>query len=308
MQRTLAKAVVMTGIGVHQGETARIRILPAPCDYGVRFMRTDVIGVDQMVEARFDAVVDTALCTRIGNDDGVSVSTIEHLMAALAGCGVDNALIEMSGPEVPIMDGSAAPFVRSILNAGIIDQDEPLRVIRILKTVRVEHDGRVAELHPAEALEIDFRIDFEDEIIGTQHRVDCFAGTEFLADYADSRTFGRLEDIEKLRALGFARGGSLENAVVVDGAKVLNPGGLRHRDEFVRHKMLDALGDMALAGAPIVGRYCGIRAGHDMTNRLLHALFAAPDAWCYEEISDRSGMVPDYAASVAAPMAVAVGA
>jgi len=304
MQRTLARAIHMTGIGVHKGETARIRVLPAPCDYGVRFMRTDVIGQDPMVEARFDAVVDTALCTRIGNKDGVSVSTIEHLMAALAGCGVDNALVELDGPEIPIMDGSAAPFVAAILDSGIIEQDEPLRVLRILSSVSVEHDGRFAALHPCDAFEIEFKIDFEDEIIGVQHRADRFTGDCFIEGYADSRTFGRLEDIEKLRSLGFARGGSLDNAVVVDGAHVLNVGGLRHKDEFVRHKMLDAVGDLALSGAPIIGRYCGVKSGHDMTNRLLHKLFETPKAWRFEVVMDRASVAPDYANSM--PFAEAV--
>ena len=306
MQRTLARAVHMNGIGVHKGEAARIRVMPAPCDYGVRFMRTDVVGLDAMVEARFDAVVDTALCTRIGNNDGVSVSTIEHLMAALAGCGVDNALIELDGPEVPIMDGSSAPFVSAFLGAGVIDQDEPLRVIRILSSVSVEHDGRIASLHPSDSFEIEFKIDFDAEAIGVQHRSDCFAGDCFIEDYADSRTFGRLEDIEKLRALGFARGGSLDNAIVVDGSKVLNEGGLRHKDEFVRHKMLDTVGDLALSGAPILGRYCGLKSGHDMTNRLLHKLFDTPRAWQYEIVIDRTAVAPDYLSHV--PLPAAVGA
>ncbi len=306
MQRTLSRAVHMNGIGVHKGEAASIRVMPAPCDYGVRFMRTDVVGLDAMVEARFDAVVDTALCTRIGNSDGVSVSTIEHLMAALAGCGIDNALVELDGPEIPIMDGSSAPFVSAFLGAGVIDQDEPLRVIRILSSVSVEHDGRTASLDPSDTFEIEFKIDFEDEAIGVQHRADRFAGDCFIADYADSRTFGRLEDIEKLRALGFARGGSLDNAIVVDGDKILNEGGLRHKDEFVRHKMLDTVGDLALSGAPIVGRYCGIKSGHDMTNRLLHKLFETPNAWRFDVVMDRTSVAPDYLSNV--PMAEAVGA
>lgn len=294
MQRTLARPAVLSGIGVHQGMPARARILPAPCDYGVRFLRTDVVGPDPMVEARFDGVVDTALCTRIGNRDGVSVSTIEHLMAALAGCGVDNALVEIDGPEAPIMDGSSAPFVRAIVASGVVEQDEPLRVIRILEPVTVEHDGRTASLSPSDVFEIDFTIDFADEIIGVQRRVERFAGDVFLREYADSRTFGRLDEVEKLRSLGFARGGSLENAIVVDGGRVLNRGGLRHADEFVRHKMLDAVGDLALAGAPVLGRYTGIKAGHDMTNRLLHRLFDTPSAWKYEVVEFRGDIVPDF--------------
>lgn len=293
MQRTLARTVHMTGIGVHQGEQATIRILSAPSGYGIRFLRTDVVGVDQVVEARYDAVIDTALCTRIGNADGVSVSTIEHLMAAFAGCGVDNALVELDGPEIPIMDGSAQPFVDEILRAGIVEQTEGLRVLRILSSVSVEHDGRFAALHPSDAFEIEFKIDFEDEVIGVQHRDDRFTGKCFIKKYADSRTFGRLEDIEKLRSLGFARGGSLDNAVVVNGAEVLNEGGLRHSDEFVRHKMLDAVGDLALAGAPVIGRYCGVKSGHDMTNRLLHKLFSTPGAWRYDIVKDRASVSSD---------------
>ncbi len=296
MQRTLARTVHMTGIGVHKGETATIRILSAPCGYGIRFQRTDVVSLDQVVPARYDAVIDTALCTRIGNADGVSVSTIEHLMAAFAGCGVDNALVELDGPEIPIMDGSAEPFVREILKAGIVEQNEPLRVLRILSSVSVEHDGRFAALHPSDTFEIDFKIDFNDEAIGVQSRSDRFNGDCFIEDYADSRTFGRLEDIEKLRALGFARGGSLDNAVVVSGSKILNEGGLRHHDEFVRHKMLDAVGDLALAGAPVIGKYCGVKSGHDMTNRLLHKLFSTEGAWRFEIVRDRAEISPDYAA------------
>ena len=305
MQRTLARPATLSGIGVHKGEPARLRILPAPCDYGVRFLRTDVIGPDPMVEARYDAVIDTALCTRIGNRDGVSVSTIEHLMAALAGCGIDNALVEIDGAEAPIMDGSSAPFVRAILAAGMVEQDEPLRAIRILEPVTVEHEGRVASLKPAGAFEIDFTIDFADEVIGVQKRVERFTGDIFLRDYADSRTFGRLDEVEKLRSLGFARGGSLDNAVVVDGGRVLNRGGLRHADEFVRHKMLDVVGDLALAGAPIIGCYRGLKSGHDMTNRLLHCLFDTPAAWQFEIVEHRSDVAPDHEVPCLAP-AVAV--
>ena len=305
MQRTIARAAKLTGIGVHRGEPATARILPAPCDYGIRFIRTDVIGLDKMVEARFDAVTDTALCTTIANADRVSVATIEHLMAALAGCGIDNATVEIDGAEAPIMDGSAAPFVRAIRAAGVIEQAEPLRALRILKPVRVEHEGRVAALEPAETFEIDFRIEFDASAIGTQQRAEAMHGDAFLRHYADSRTFGRLEDVEKLRQLGFARGGSLENAVVVDGDRVLNPGGLRHRDEFVRHKMLDVVGDLALAGAPIIGRYRGLRAGHDMTNRLLHALFAERAAWRYEIVEGRGALVPDLASAPTPALAVA---
>jgi UDP-3-O-[3-hydroxymyristoyl] N-acetylglucosamine deacetylase len=305
MQRTLARTIRLSGIGVHSGAPATAKIMPAPCDTGVRFVRIDVEDRDNLIDARFDAVTDTALCTCIGNDDGVKVSTIEHLMAALAGCGIDNALIEVDGPEVPIMDGSAAPFIDAILAAGTIEQDEPLRVIRILKPVTVTLGDKTAELVPADQFEIEYDIDFTDAAIGKQHRFERFTGDAFLRGYANSRTFCTLGDVEALRKVGFARGGTLQNAIVVDAGRVLNRGGLRHRDEFVRHKMLDAVGDLALAGVPVIGRYRGVRAGHDMTNRLLHALFADPTAWRYEETSVRGTIAPDYMTSDPANTALA---
>lgn len=294
MQRTLARKARLSGIGVHGGKPATATILPAPCDTGVRFVRLDVDTLDNLIDARFDGVTDTALCTCIGNDDGVKVSTIEHLMAALAGAGIDNALVEIDGPEIPIMDGSAKPFLAALLAAGTVEQDEPLRAIRILKPVSVTLGDKTAELLPADHFEIEYDIDFADSAIGRQRRVERFTGDAFVRDYADSRTFCTLGDVEALRRIGFARGGTLQNAIVVDRGRVLNREGLRHRDEFVRHKMLDAVGDLALAGMPIIGRYRGVRAGHDMTNRLLRALFADPSAWRYEEVTDRGLVAPDY--------------
>lgn len=284
---------MLSGIGVHGGQSATATILPAPCDSGIRFIRTDLSGYN-LIDARFDAVTDTALCTCIGNDAGAKVSTIEHLMAAIAGCGIDNAVVEIDGPEIPIMDGSSKPFLKAILAAGTVEQDEPLRAIRILKPITVEHDGKIAELLPADQFEVEYSIDFADPAIGKQDRTQIFVGDAFLNGYGDARTFCNRADVEALRKLGFARGGSLHNAIVVDNGHVLNLDGLRHEDEFVRHKMLDAVGDLALAGTPIIGRYRGIRAGHDMTNRLLHALFSSPQAWHYEEVTHRASVVPDY--------------
>jgi len=294
MQRTLARKARLSGIGVHGGHPATATILPAPCDTGVRFMRLDVDTLDNLIDARFDGVTDTSLCTCIGNRDGVKVSTIEHLMAALAGAGIDNALVEIDGPEIPIMDGSAKPFLAALLAAGTMEQDEPLRAIRILKPVSVTLGDKTAELLPADHFEIEYDIDFIDSAIGRQRRVERFTGDAFVRNYADARTFCTLGDVEALRRIGFARGGTLQNAIVVDKGRVLNREGLRHRDEFVRHKMLDAVGDLALAGVPIIGRYRGVRAGHDMTNRLLRALFADSSAWRYEEVADRGLVAPDY--------------
>jgi len=295
MQSTLSKSVSFTGVGLHGGKPARMAIRPAPAGAGVWFCRVDVSDRDQMIPARHDAVSDTRLCTVLTNPAGVSVSTVEHVMAALAGCGVDNALIDIDGPEIPIMDGSAQVFVDAIQTAGLSFTDTPRRALRILSPVMVERGDARAELHPADAFAMDFSIAFDDAAIGRQRHAMTLGADGFARDLADCRTFTRLAEIEQLRAHGLALGGSLDNAVVVDGARVLNPGGLRRPDEFVRHKMLDAVGDLALAGAPIIGRYVGDKAGHALTNTLLRALFARPDAWRWEPAAPRIDM-PAHAA------------
>lgn len=304
MRSTVKSAVSFHGIGLHGGRPVRARIHPAEAGFGIRFRRTDVVPERGDIPARYDLVTDTTLCTRLTNAAGVSVSTVEHLMAAIAGCGVTDALITLDGPEVPIMDGSAAPFVRGIFGAGLAPLDGPHRAIRILEPVEVRDGERMARLVPAERFAVGFEIVFPDPAIGRQTLSRTLTGQAVLHELADCRTFGRLEDVERLRANGLGRGGSLENAVVVDGGRVLNPGGLRRGDEFVRHKMLDAVGDLALAGAPIIGRYEGERAGHEMTNRLLHALFARPSAWCRD--TARSDLVPSALAPEAERARVAV--
>jgi UDP-3-O-[3-hydroxymyristoyl] N-acetylglucosamine deacetylase len=229
----------------------------------------------------------------VANAAGATVSTIEHIMAALAGCGIQNTLIEIDGPEVPILDGSAAQFVHGILNAGITRLAAPVRAIRILKTVEVRDGDAVARLEPSDMLEIDFEIDFAEAAIGRQSKSLNMANGAFVRELSDSRTFCRNSDVLMMRQRGLALGGSLENAIVFEGDRVLTPGGLRYRDEPVRHKMLDALGDLALAGAPILGRYTGVRAGHAMTNRLLHAVFADASAWIELDCESRtSGKLP----------------
>ncbi len=279
MQTTINSPVGFTGLGLHSGQPVRMVLRPADADYGIWFRRTDVIGRDAMVPAIWNAVVPSRLCTRIANAAGIEVSTIEHIMAALAGTGVRNALIEIDGPEVPILDGSAAPFVRGILARGLRVQQAPIRAIRILDDVEVRDGDAVARLSAADALEMEFHIDFEDAAIGRQDKHLTLANGVFVRELSDSRTFCRQEDVEAMQANGLALGGTYDNAVVVDGARVLSPGGLRHADEPVRHKMLDALGDLALAGAPILGRYTGHRAGHALTNSLLRALFARPESY-----------------------------
>ncbi len=277
MQNTLATPATFTGLGLHTGQPVRMTVRPAPADHGIWFRRTDLPG-RPLVPARWDAVTPSRLCTVVEAGEA-SVSTIEHVMAALAGSAVHNALIDIDGPEVPILDGSAMPFVAGFLNAGIEEQEAPVRAIRVLKPVEVREGEAVARLEPADMLEIDFRIDFAETAIGMQSRRLNMANGAFVRELSDSRTFCRQSDVDAMRANGLALGGTLENAVVFDGDRVLSPGGLRHVDEPVRHKMLDAVGDLALAGGPILGRYTGERAGHALTNRLLRALFADPTAW-----------------------------
>lgn len=279
MQHTLKSEVVFVGTGLHSGEPVRMVVKPASADYGIWFRRTDIENGDVMIAARWDAVVPSRLCTLVANGSGHSVSTIEHIMAALAGCGINNALIEIDGPEVPILDGSARPFVAGLLANGILPQSVAVRTIRILQPIEVREGDAVARLEPSDMLEIDFCIDFDDVAIGHQEKSLNMSNGAFVRELCDSRTFCRQADVDAMRANGLALGGNMENAVVFEGDQVLSPGGLRYADEPVRHKMLDALGDLALAGGPILGRYVGHRAGHAMTNRLLRALFARPDAW-----------------------------
>jgi len=278
-QRTLRAAAIFAGHGLHTGVPVRLRVLPASANYGIWFKRTDIDDADPFVPARWDAVEPSRLCTRLANAAGTKISTVEHLMAALAGCGVHNALIEIDGPEVPILDGSAAPFVARFVEVGLRDLAEPVHAIEILAPVEVSDGAARARLEPAPMLRIDFTIDFDDAAIGRQQKGLDLANGAFVRELSDCRTFCRQADVAEMRAQGLALGGSYDNAVVVDGDTVLTPGGLRHHDEAVRHKMLDAMGDLALAGAPILGRYVGTRAGHALTNRLLRALFARPDSF-----------------------------
>lgn len=274
MQHTLKSPVTFTGFGLHSGRPANLTIRPAAADHGIVFRRTDIVLGDAMIPALWNVVERTALCTRLVNRSGASLSTVEHVMAALAGCGINNALIDIDGPEVPILDGSAAPFVRGILARGLLAQNALSQAVEVLRPVEVSHGQAVARLLPNPLMEIAFQIDFDVPAIGHQQKSLVMENGSFVRELCDSRTFCRQEDVDNMNAHGLALGGTLENAVVFDGDKVLSPGGLRHADEPVRHKMLDALGDLTLAGAPILGRYEGIRAGHSLTNTLLRALFA----------------------------------
>jgi UDP-3-O-[3-hydroxymyristoyl] N-acetylglucosamine deacetylase len=275
-QCTLKAAISCVGVGLHTGQRVSLSFQPAPVDHGIVFRRAD-LGAG--VPARFDRVVDTRLCTVL-EQDGVRVGTVEHVMAALVGCGIDNAVVELDGPEPPIFDGSAAQFVFLLDCAGKVVQDTPRPVVEILRPVRVNDADGFAELRPGPiGLDMALSIDFAAAAIGRQALSLRLTPESFRHELSRARTFTLVEDIDRLRATGLAQGGSLDNAVVVDQARVLNPAGLRAPDEFVRHKLLDAVGDLALAGVSLRGRFIAHRSGHTLNNRLLRALFADRAAW-----------------------------
>jgi UDP-3-O-[3-hydroxymyristoyl] N-acetylglucosamine deacetylase len=276
LQHTLNTVIGCRGIGLHSGRRIAMQMVPAPQDTGIVFRRTDCRGE---VRAVWENSVESPRCTVLSNAEGMTVSTIEHLMAALAGAAIDNLIVELDGPEVPIMDGSAAPFVFLIECAGVVEQPSPRRMIRVLKQIRVGGAGVTAALVPDDALSMSFEIDFDNPLIRSQRIAMEVDTASFKTELSRARTFGLLDEVDRLRAAGLARGGSLDNVVVVSGDRVMNCGGLRYDDEFVRHKLLDALGDLYLAGAPIVGRFCGCRSGHAHNRRLLAALFADDEAW-----------------------------
>jgi UDP-3-O-[3-hydroxymyristoyl] N-acetylglucosamine deacetylase len=277
-QRTLRNPIGCVGTGLHTGAKVSLTLHPAAPDTGVRFARYDRPS-SLPVPARFDRVCDTTMCTAIGDPGGVMVGTIEHLMAALAICEIDNVLVEVGGPELPIMDGSAQPFVFLIECAGTVEQARPRRWIEVLKPVRIEAHGKYARLEPADRLILDCAIEFEHPLIDSQAICIAFDPDSFKAEIARARTFGFAERVEELWSRGLALGGSLKNTVVVSRDGILNEDGLRFTDEFVRHKVLDSLGDLYLAGAPLRGRLTARSAGHTMHNKLLRALFADAGAW-----------------------------
>ena len=274
LQTTVSKPIIFEGIGLHKGLRSKLVVMPADVGSGICFKRMDIKEGDKLIPATLENVVNSELCTCLANLDGVSVSTIEHLMAAMAGCGINNALLEIDGPEVPILDGSALAFVKEILKTGIKLQEQSSKAVRILKTVRYQEELAWAKFEPSENPKMSFSIEFADEAIGNQSKTLDMSNGSFVRELCDSRTFCRYSEVEAMRSKGLALGGSFENAVVVDGKNVLSPGGLRHSDEPVRHKMLDALGDIALAGYPIIGHYVGYKAGHGITHGLLRSVFA----------------------------------
>lgn len=278
-QQTVGGPVIFAGIGVHTGAHVRVAVRPAAVDAGITFVRTDIKDGDNAIRVSAEAVGQTRLGTVISNEAGASVSTIEHLMAAFAALGVDNAVVELDGPEVPILDGSAEIFIQVLDRAGRRNQDAPRRFIEVLEPIEVIDGDKRAALLPSDSFEVAFEIVFDSAPIGRQ-RVDLeITEQSFRDELANCRTFGFLKDVEALRAAGLARGASMENAVVLDGDRVLNPEGLRRPDEFVRHKALDAVGDLYVAGAPLLARFEGLYAGHGLNNQLVRALMANPQSW-----------------------------
>jgi len=278
-QRTLRGEAQCSGVGLHTGEDVTMRLLPAAADTGVVFVRTDLKNGARSIKARWDHVVDTQLCTVIGNDHGGRVATIEHLMAAVRAAEIDNIIIEIDGPEVPAMDGSSDAFVFLIDMVGVQEQNALRREIEVLKPVEVNHEGKRAAIMPAPDSRFSVDISFETELIKTQRYDFTLSHKGFKNEISRARTFGFFEDVEKMTKLGFMRGGSLDNAIVIKDEKIMNGEGLRFDNEFVRHKLLDAIGDMALGGVPIRGHFIGSRTGHSMNNELLCALFADETAW-----------------------------
>ncbi len=287
-QTTLRRRVSIGGVGVHSAAPAQLVLHPAEPDSGVIFLRTGLDdGGERYLKARRSNVTHTALCTILGDVSGASVSTVEHLLAALAGLQIDNALIEIDGPETPIMDGSAADFVAAIDRAGVVRQARARRFLKVLRPVRVDRDGGYAEFLPAErGFRLDVEIDFASSAIGRQRLAFSLDPASFRREIARARTFGFVSDVKKLWQAGYALGSSLENSVAIDNDEVLNPEGLRYADEFVRHKALDAVGDLSLAGAPIVGVYRTYRPGHKLNALALEALFADRSAYAFVEGSN----------------------
>ena len=290
-QRTLQNMIRATGVGLHSGEKVYLTLRPAPVDTGIVFRRVDLNPVAE-IPARADYVTETMLCTGLSHDGGKAM-TVEHLMSALAGLGIDNLYVELSAPEVPIMDGSSGPFVFLLQSAGIIEQNAPKRFIRILKTVEVRDGDKVARFEPHHGFRLGFTVEFDHPAIPTSRSraVVEFSTENYIKEVSRARTFGFMRDLEYMRERNLGLGGSMDNAIVLDEFRVLNDDGLRYADEFVRHKILDAVGDLYLAGHPILGAYEGFKSGHALNNKLVRALLAEQSAWD-EVVFERHQPVP----------------
>ena len=278
-QRTLNNVVSTTGVGLHNGEKVTINLLPAAINTGITFKRTDLTNAP-IIRATPNAVHDTRMCSAL-QQNSVRISTVEHLMSALAGLGVDNIIIEVSASEIPIMDGSAGPFIFLLQQAGVVEQEAAKKFIKIKKTVTVIEDDKWVKFEPYHGFKMDFTIDFAHPVFensGSNVKID-FKDNTYIKDISRARTFGFMHEVEYLRANGLARGGSLDNAIVLDEYRILNRGGLRYQDEFAKHKVLDAIGDLYMLGHPLLGAFTAYKSGHALNNKLLRALLADSTAW-----------------------------
>ncbi|APE29784.1 UDP-3-O-[3-hydroxymyristoyl] N-acetylglucosamine deacetylase [Halomonas aestuarii] len=278
-QRTLKNVIRATGVGLHSGKKVYLTLRPAPADTGIVFVRTD-LEPEVQIPARAENVTDTTLCTALSSG-GAKVATVEHLMSAFAGLGIDNAYVDVSAPEVPIMDGSAGPFVFLIQSAGIAEQAAPKKFIRIKREIVVREDDKEAIFLPHQGFKVSFAIDFDHPVFEDQSQTAMvdFSTTSFVKEVSRARTFGFMRDLEYLRSNDLALGGSLDNAIVVDDYRIVNEGGLRYDDEFVKHKVLDAIGDLYQLGYSLIGEFRGVKSGHALNNQLCRALLAQPEAW-----------------------------
>lgn len=292
-QKTLKASIGCTGIGLHTGVRVAMKLHPAPPNTGIVFRRVDLVGGGVTIKAGWGQVADSRMCTVLAGENGVSVATVEHLMSAFYGLEVDNVVVELNGPEVPAMDGSAAPFIFLMECAGLVEQDAPRRAMRILKQHSYVNGDKMVALGPwHDGLRVDFHIDFRAQAIGRQSCSFVVSCDTFKEELSRARTFGLLSDVTALREAGLARGGSLSNAIVVDGNRILNEDGLRHDDEFVRHKALDAVGDLYLTGHPIIGHFIGRCSSHADTARLMHQIYADPASWEMVDVWQRPAANP----------------
>lgn len=301
-QTTLKDCIRIEGIGVHSGNPSSIVLHPAKSGSGITFLRkADGDAIDQLIPAHVNNVGDTRLCTVLGNPEELYVATVEHLLAALRGMNIDNVLVEIDAAEVPVMDGSSRPFVDAIRKVGTTRQSAPRRYIRVLREVKASHGQAHAVLRPHDGTRFDVEIDFETPAIGRQRFIADLTPEVFAKDISRARTFGFLAEAKQLRAMGLAQGSSFDNSVVIDDDRVLNKDGLRYEDEFVRHKLLDAIGDLALAGSQILGEYKSVCGGHKLNAMILEALFADPKNWCYEDAVSAEEQ-PMFSTPVGAPV------
>ncbi len=284
-QRTLKNSIHCSGIGLHSGVKVNMTLHPAEAGTGIRFRRNGTLRRTE-VAATWHNAIETPLSMTLKGEADIKIGTVEHLLSALSGCAIDNVVIELNGPEVPVMDGSSAPFVFLIECAGTVTQDAPRRALEIRREVTVSDSRRSATAMPGRGLSIDFEIDFDSPVVARQAWSFHVTQASYKREVSRARTFGFLEDVDKLRAMGLALGGSLDNAIVIDGDRVLNDGGLRYDNEFVRHKVLDLIGDLTLIGGPVIGKFRCTRTGHSMTLRLLQTLFANEQAWRWRELTE----------------------